>query len=821
MILDYKAGGGNSAIVNDSTISTNSAQFGGGIAQQTGSLILTNSTVNGNTAKISGGGVLIGPVNLDTPAPAAENPRDFIASVTISGNAAPVGAGLLVVGPGTATVVNSIVARDAGGVDFVATPGAGGAGITSSGHNLIGDASGAAVFTAAGDQNNVDPKLGPLADNGGPTFTQALLPGSPALGAGDPNSVQFATDQRGLPRTVNSKIDIGAFETQPATGTSPNLSVTGTATKTVTVGNDITYTLTVPNTGQGGATGVVLTDTLPAGLTFKSAALGQTPITPSSTANGVVTLPLGNLAAGATDTVTILATPSTTGTLSNSVSVKSSESSAGTTPVTQDTVVTAYALTTTNTTLSSTPNPSNLHQDVTFTADVTTPVLVAGGVQQTNGEVVIFTVDGSPQSAVPIHVVNGRGQATYHTSSLPAGTHTVVASYTGTAEYAPSTSKPLTQTVKAATALSVAPVVRAVVGRSVFLDVTLAVPAGTTGVPTGKIALSIDGKALPALPLGPGLTAQFSLVGLAGGTHRYTASYAGDTAFGASQATPGSFTVAPAATRTTLTASPTQSAAGHPVTFTADVVPASPPIVISSSAHGHARAQAVHARQTVLPAGFPPFTGSVTFVDGTTVLGTAPVRADGSAVLTTTSLAPGRHVITAVFGHDPSYASSTSAPVTEVVTGAVAGPRVVGVRRYGYHRTPTTLVVVFDAPLDAGAAQTASNYRITDSRGAVIPVTSAVYNASVGTVTLSPLTSLDLHRRYTLTVNGSKPNAVKGVAGNLLDGAGTGRTGSDFVTPVDAANLVVTNPFASGATAALQYAARVRAADARAGHRRN
>jgi hypothetical protein len=59
----------------------------------------------------------------------------------------------------------------------------------------------------------IDPRLGPLQNNGGPTQTEALLPGSPAIGAGDPNAVSLRTDQRGFPRTTKGKIDIGAFET--------------------------------------------------------------------------------------------------------------------------------------------------------------------------------------------------------------------------------------------------------------------------------------------------------------------------------------------------------------------------------------------------------------------------------------------------------------------------------------------------------------------------------------------------------------------------------------------------------------------------------
>jgi hypothetical protein len=87
--------------------------------------------------------------------------------------------------------------------------------INSLGHNLIGSG----VTTYSGfdptDLLNVDPRLGPLQDNGGPTFTHALLPGSPAINAGD-NTAAPRFDQRGegYPRIVGGTIDIGAFESQ-------------------------------------------------------------------------------------------------------------------------------------------------------------------------------------------------------------------------------------------------------------------------------------------------------------------------------------------------------------------------------------------------------------------------------------------------------------------------------------------------------------------------------------------------------------------------------------------------------------------------------
>jgi hypothetical protein len=84
--------------------------------------------------------------------------------------------------------------------------------ITDAGHNLSSD--GSCAFTNIGSRNNVDPKLSPLANNGGPTLTMALLPGSPAIDAGD-NASAPPTDQRGAPRPAGLACDIGAYEYDP------------------------------------------------------------------------------------------------------------------------------------------------------------------------------------------------------------------------------------------------------------------------------------------------------------------------------------------------------------------------------------------------------------------------------------------------------------------------------------------------------------------------------------------------------------------------------------------------------------------------------
>jgi hypothetical protein len=99
---------------------------------------------------------------------------------------------------------------------------------SSLGHNLIGNASGSTGF-ASSDLLNINPVLGSLADNGGPTLTQTPLPGSPAIDAGD-NTYASATDQRGLPRIVDGTVDIGAVEFQywPVVTTLPASDVSGT-----------------------------------------------------------------------------------------------------------------------------------------------------------------------------------------------------------------------------------------------------------------------------------------------------------------------------------------------------------------------------------------------------------------------------------------------------------------------------------------------------------------------------------------------------------------------------------------------------------------
>jgi hypothetical protein len=130
---------------------------------------------------------------------------------TITGNSAPSGGGIYNVG--SVEVSNTILNAGASGENIFNNGGT----ITSLGYNLSSD-DGGGYLTGPGDQINTDPLLGPLQDNGGPTFTHALLPSSPAIDAGDPNfNPPPFKDQRDchFNRVFNGRIDIGSFEVQP------------------------------------------------------------------------------------------------------------------------------------------------------------------------------------------------------------------------------------------------------------------------------------------------------------------------------------------------------------------------------------------------------------------------------------------------------------------------------------------------------------------------------------------------------------------------------------------------------------------------------
>jgi CSLREA domain-containing protein len=185
-----------SATLSASTLSGNTtAAEGGGIQNSGVTLVLTNVTVSGNTADRGGGLACTTPCTLT--------------NVTVTANTASITGGGVYqrTGAGTITFLNTIVANNtsSGDADCRGNP----ANFFSTGNNLSSDDT--CDFTSPGDLENTDPLLGPLQDNGGPTFTHELLAGSPAIDAGT-NTGCPAADQRGFPRPGGASCDIGAYE---------------------------------------------------------------------------------------------------------------------------------------------------------------------------------------------------------------------------------------------------------------------------------------------------------------------------------------------------------------------------------------------------------------------------------------------------------------------------------------------------------------------------------------------------------------------------------------------------------------------------------
>jgi len=203
--------------ISNCTLSNNTAGSGGAIHNIDTALTLRNCTVVNNSATNGGGG---GINNYGTNGTATLT----VSNSTVAGNSAAGGGGAvhnLGANGGNAFVMldNTVLQTGAAGANLVNV--GDGTLITSQGYNLSSD-NGGGFLTAAGDKINTNPQLGPLQDNGGPTQTMALLPGSPALDQG--KNFGVTTDQRGLPRPTDlagvpnasggDGSDIGAVEMQ-------------------------------------------------------------------------------------------------------------------------------------------------------------------------------------------------------------------------------------------------------------------------------------------------------------------------------------------------------------------------------------------------------------------------------------------------------------------------------------------------------------------------------------------------------------------------------------------------------------------------------
>lgn len=235
---DYWQGGGgiyngSGATLNliDSTVKNNTARWsGGGIYSFYGTVTnITRSTISGNTSNDVGGGMRsLGDFTIRDSTISGNRATGWhggaifhtdgdmtIASCTIAYNIAPDWApSAIFIGSyseavPSLTFANSIITGNQWYV-FERYASGGTVLLVSGGHNLVQDSTGAPVVS---DVVVWDAMIGSLADNGGPTFTHALMPGSPAIDAAD-DAACSATDQRGISRPQGAHSDIGAYEAQ-------------------------------------------------------------------------------------------------------------------------------------------------------------------------------------------------------------------------------------------------------------------------------------------------------------------------------------------------------------------------------------------------------------------------------------------------------------------------------------------------------------------------------------------------------------------------------------------------------------------------------
>lgn len=285
----------------------------------------------------------------------------------------------------------------------------------------------------------------------------------------------------------------------------------------------------------------------------------------------------------------------------------------------------------TTTALTSSPNPSGFNRTVTFTATVTAQPIFS----KTTATGTVTFAYGSTTLCTAVPLIGGTATCVY--STLPAGADAVTAAYSGDANFAPS-SGTITQTVnKVATTTTFT----STPNPSNFnQQITFtATPAGQFGgTPTGTVTFSDGTTILGTSPLSSG-TATFSIGSLAPGLHSISAVYSGDSNFLNSSGSLNQ-TVNQASTTVIVTSSVNPSGFGFPVTFLAAITPQ-------------------YGGQT---------TGTVTFKDGLTTLGSTAVSGN-VASLTTKALGIGTHSITTLYSGDSNFTSSTSSVLSQIVEG--------------------------------------------------------------------------------------------------------------------------------------------------------
>jgi sugar lactone lactonase YvrE len=360
---------------------------------------------------------------------------------------------------------------------------------------------------------------------------------------------------------------------------------------------------------------------------------------------------------------------------------------------------------TTITTITSNPNPSNFGQGVTFTVTVTT----GANTGALTGTVTVTDTFNSATTTLASNVALGpSGTATIPPiSTLPVGIHSIVAAYSGDSAHTKSTSTdngapPLLQTVNEQTTTTlVSSGSPSTLGQNVMFTATVAI-VGSAGVtPQGTVTF-MNGTTVLGTPqtLGAGLTATYSTTALPLGSNPITAVYSGDATIEVLGSTSAVLKQdVQTASTAAVTSAPNPSNYGTQVTFTATI----------SSA-------------TTISVGA---TGTVTFLDNGTSIGTGTLSGDpATAQFQTSSLAVGTHPITVSYPGDANFAGATSSPAYSQTVNPV--PTSVAVSS-----TPATGVAGVPVAITATISSSANSSLLTGT------VTFTIGTQSVGPVTVT------------------------------------------------------------------------------------
>ncbi|HVM41258.1 MAG TPA: Ig-like domain repeat protein [Acidimicrobiia bacterium] len=288
-------------------------------------------------------------------------------------------------------------------------------------------------------------------------------------------------------------------------------------------------------------------------------------------------------------------------------------------------------------TVTASRNPSVPAGEVTFTATV----IVPSGAPVATGTVA-FTAGGSPLGTA----VTADGVAALTTSALAEGTHSIVAAYQGDAGYQPAESPALTHEVRKTVPGAVTVTVPSSSYAGTQPTFSAAVTAANGGpVATGNVTFLVDGAAVATAALSNG-TASVRVSGLAAGSRSVVARYAGD----------ASYLTADSAAKTHL------------------VQKAPTTITLASSDIVRQGSSLTLVAKVAAPSGAAPVTGTVSFRDAGTVLGTVAVT-NGQAVLHVSNLSVGGHYIAASYGGSSHHQTSPVTARMVRVTTAVPSSR--------------------------------------------------------------------------------------------------------------------------------------------------